>query len=162
VVWWDRWHARRTEPQIPPGMFSIAQVSRASGLPQPVIMQWVSRTWVDGVGWVFTVDQFREAVDRAAQWRASRTASQSSPQEDPPEVVVCDGCGGVAVVDAADPQLWLQVVQLHCSVHAHPEGRDYCPDCVVVCPFCAPDTDELCQECFGAGRVPHPGGPRPA
>jgi hypothetical protein len=143
-------------------MFSIAQVSQASRLPQPVIMQWVSRTWVDGVGWVFTAEQLGEAVEGAAQWRASRAASESLTQEDPAEVVVCDGCGGVAVVDAGVSRRWLHVVQPVCGVHAHPEGRDYCPDCVVVCSLCAPDTDELCQVCFGAGRVPHPAGPRPA
>ncbi|MDT5351676.1 MAG: hypothetical protein QOJ56_208 [Mycobacterium sp.] len=125
-------------------------------------MQWVSRTWVDGVGRVFTAEQLREAVGRAARWRASRAASESSTREDPAEVVVCDGCGGVAVVDAPASRLWLRVVQPDCIVHANPARRDYCPDSAVPCPVCAPETDELCQECFGAGGVPHPDGPRPA
>ena len=160
-MWLGKWRTRRTEPQIPPGMFSIAQVSQASTLPQPVIMQWVSRTWVDGVGWVFTAEQLREAVEAAAQWRAWRAASESSTREDSAEVVVCDGCGGVAVVDPAVWRLWLHLVQPGCSVHAGPARRDYCPDCVAPCPSCTPVTDELCQECFGEGRVAHPKGPHP-
>jgi hypothetical protein len=161
-VWLGRWRARRAEPQIPPGMFSIAEVSEASRLPQPVVMQWVSRTWFDGVGWVFTAEQLLEAVQRAAQWRASRAASEWSTQEDSAEVVVCDGCGGVAVADAAVWRLWLRVARPDWSVPVDPARRDYCPDCVMPCPSCAPDTDELCPQCFGAGRVPRRGGPRPA
>jgi hypothetical protein len=79
----NRWRWRRTEPVVPPGMFTIAQVSHACKLPQPVIMQWVSRTWVDGVGWVFTAEQLREAVETAAAYRRARAASEPLPQQDP-------------------------------------------------------------------------------
>jgi hypothetical protein len=143
-------------------MFSIAEVSEASRLPQPVIMQWVSRTWVDGVGWVFTAAQLAEAVERGAQWRSARAASESSTQQGSAEVVVCDGCGAAAVVDAMEWRLWLRVAPPDRAVRADSAPRDYCPDCVAPCPLCAPKTDELCQQCFGARRVSRRGGPRPA
>lgn len=161
MAWLDKWRGRRTQPALPPGMFTIKQVEDACKLPQPVIMQWVPRTWVDGVGWMFTAEQLREAVTIAAQWRRSRTASEPLRQQDPADVIVCDGCGGVAIVDDATWPLWLHVEQPDSSVHADPVGRDYCQDCVMPCPSC-PGAGGLCLECFGAGRVPRPTGPRSA
>lgn len=55
-------------------MFTIKQVGDACGLPGPVIMQWVSRTWVEGVGWMFTAEQLEEAVAVAEDWRRYRRA----------------------------------------------------------------------------------------
>jgi hypothetical protein len=163
VTWLAKWRRRRTEPAVPPGMFTIKQVGDACGLPGPVIMQWVPRTWVDDAGWMFTAEQLREAVTIAARWQQSRAANESlRQQDDSTDVIVCDGCGGVAIVDDAAWPLWLHLEQPDSSVHSDPVGRDYCPDCVMPCPSCTIRTAGVCGECFGAGRVPKPTGPRSA
>lgn len=44
-----------------PRLFTIKQVSDASGLPQPVIAQVVPRTWTDA-GWMYSTDQMLRAA----------------------------------------------------------------------------------------------------
>lgn len=74
MTWLVNWRVRRSEPVLPPGLFTIKQVGQACGLPGPVIMQWVPRTWVDDLGWMFTSEQVQEAVTIAEGWRRSRSA----------------------------------------------------------------------------------------
>lgn len=79
IAWHARWWAWCSEPVIPPDMFTIKQVSDACGLPGPVIMQWVPRTWVEGVGWLFSAEQLQEAVATAEGWRRSRESPSDPP-----------------------------------------------------------------------------------
>lgn len=55
------------------GLFTIKEVSQACGLPGPVIMQLVPRTWVEPVGWLYTGDQIRRAVTIATELRHPAT-----------------------------------------------------------------------------------------
>lgn len=48
-------------PQSNKPEFTIADVSEACGLPQPVIAQFVPRTWTDQ-GWMYTADQVQSAI----------------------------------------------------------------------------------------------------
>jgi hypothetical protein len=136
-------------------MLTVKDVGDACGLPGPVIMQWVPRTWVDGHGWMFTPGQLRAAVEIAEDYRRERTASTSLREHDPTDdAVVCDGCGAVVSAGDATRAGWLHAVEPDCGVHADPTGRrDYCPACLVSCPTCR-GTDEVCEDCFGAKRIP--------
>jgi hypothetical protein len=57
-------HPHRESPEL----FTIAQVSRASGLPAGAIMQLVPRTWT-AAGWMYTGAQLAAATDIAAGLR---------------------------------------------------------------------------------------------
>jgi hypothetical protein len=57
-------HPHRESPEL----FTIAQVSRACGLPAGVIMQLVPRTWTPA-GWMYTAAQRAAATDIAADLR---------------------------------------------------------------------------------------------
>ncbi|ORA42227.1 hypothetical protein BST46_23160 [Mycobacterium timonense] len=48
------------EPTSSP-LFTIADVAKSCGLPQPAIAQLVSRTWTPR-GWMYTADQIAEAI----------------------------------------------------------------------------------------------------
>jgi hypothetical protein len=52
-----------------PGLFTIAEVTHACGLPQPVVAQLVPRVWTDA-GWMYTGDQLAYAVQIAPEVRA--------------------------------------------------------------------------------------------
>ncbi|WP_236737238.1 hypothetical protein [Mycolicibacterium llatzerense] len=52
-------------------LHTIAEVGAACGLPGPVIMQLVPRTWTT-IGWMYTDLQLREAVTIAAEFRGGR------------------------------------------------------------------------------------------
>jgi hypothetical protein len=136
-------------------LFNIAQVGDACGLPGPVIMQWVPRTWVDGRGWMFTAEQLRAAVEIAEDYRRTRAANGPLREHDPADddVIVCGGCGAVAAAGDAARAGWLYTVEPDCSVHADPTGREYCPACLVPCPTCRA-TAGVCEDCFGAKRIP--------
>jgi hypothetical protein len=130
-------------------MFTINEVGDACGLPGPVIMQWVPRTWVDGHGWMFTAEQLRAAVKIAEDYRRDRAANAPLREHDPDEdAIACDGCGTVVSAGDATPAGWLlDKVEPDCSV------RDYCPACLMPCPTCR-GTDEVCEDCCGAKRIP--------
>jgi hypothetical protein len=59
--------ASMTEPER--GLFTIADVARACGLPQPVVAQLVPRVWTDA-GWMYTGDQLDYAVQIGPDVRA--------------------------------------------------------------------------------------------
>ena len=61
-------HRRRAEPQL----FTVKQVGDACGLPGPVIMQLVPRTWTTA-GWMYTTEQLHEAIAIAENLRRERT-----------------------------------------------------------------------------------------
>jgi hypothetical protein len=61
-----RWRPRA------PRLYSIAEVGAACGLPGPVIMQLVPRTWTDA-GWMYTAEQLDESVTVAADIRRRRS-----------------------------------------------------------------------------------------
>ena len=52
---------------------TIKDVVEACGLPQPVIMQLVPRTWTSA-GWMYTGSQRDEAVEVARELHASKSA----------------------------------------------------------------------------------------
>ena len=78
----ENWRRRRADPRLRAELFTFAQVVEASGLPGPVIMQSVSRTWVPDVGWMFTGEQLREAVG-FAEAAFSRCTSGCRRGDDP-------------------------------------------------------------------------------
>ncbi|WP_156526224.1 hypothetical protein [Mycobacterium adipatum] len=52
-------------------VFTIADVARECGLPQPVIVQLVPRTWT-AQGWMYSASQIRAACAIAAEVKAAR------------------------------------------------------------------------------------------
>ncbi|WP_261779359.1 hypothetical protein [Rhodococcus erythropolis] len=68
---------RGTGPDYADAKFSIKDVSEASGLPQPVIAQLVSRTWT-AAGWMYTAAQLQEAVDYASRHRTAQDVSSAA------------------------------------------------------------------------------------
>lgn len=61
-------------------LVTITIVAEASRLPQPVIAQWVPRTWSDADGgWMYTRAQLLEAVRIAERMRREH-AGQPRPQ----------------------------------------------------------------------------------
>lgn len=155
VTWLDKARGRRATPG-PVGLFTIKQVGDACGLPGPVIMQLVPRTWTDE-GWMYTAEQLRAAVVIADNLRRARAANEPLPLHDPMDVLVCDRCDAVGTVHDTAWARWLNVVGPDSSVRTDPMGRDYCPGCVIPCPTCQPARPgEPCRECCGAGRIPRP------
>ena len=65
------------------GLFTIKQVGDACGLPGPVIMQLVERTWVDDARWMYTGEQLRAAVAVAENLRRCRITNDPLPHDDP-------------------------------------------------------------------------------
>jgi hypothetical protein len=57
-------------------MHAINEVSDACGLPGPVIMQLVPRTWTDA-GWMYTAEQLEAAVGIAADLRRELAAARA-------------------------------------------------------------------------------------
>lgn len=62
---------RGTGPEDAEAKFSVKDVADASGLPQPVIAQLVSRTWTVA-GWMYTAAQMQEAIGHANALRMER------------------------------------------------------------------------------------------
>ena len=80
--------------------YTIKDVGAACGLPDPVIAQLVPRTWVDGVGWMYTGEQVSEAVRVAANLRLFLAWSKAGVS------VRCEICGAEPA-DAVDAVAWL-------------------------------------------------------
>jgi hypothetical protein len=59
-------------------LYTITDVGDACGLPGPVIMQLVPRTWTDE-GWMYTRAQRDTAVSIAADVRRPRSTGGSTP-----------------------------------------------------------------------------------
>ncbi|MFL0242734.1 hypothetical protein [Mycobacterium sp. SMC-17] len=152
-----RWIGGHGRPQILRGasLFTIQQVGHACGLPGPVIMQLVPRTWVDGAGWMYTADQLRDAVVIAANMRRQRTGEPPLSRSDLGELIACDGCDRIAPFFGEARSGWLHVDDPDSSVQADGEGRDYCPSCHIECPACAAGVATGdCEQCCGLGRCP--------
>ncbi len=75
VTWLSRWRNRREGSSRPPRLFTIKDVVKACGLPGPVIMQLVPRTWTDA-GWMFTAEQLEASVSIAAEHRRRLNAER--------------------------------------------------------------------------------------
>lgn len=85
MTWLNRWRALRTEnTRIPTGLHTIKDVVAACGLPGPVVTQLVPRTWVEGVGWLFTAEQLQASMIIADDWRRELTADRSRGVVDGP------------------------------------------------------------------------------
>jgi hypothetical protein len=144
---------RRGDAHDASRLFTIKEVGDHCGLPGPVIMQLVPRTWT-ATGWMYTSDQLIAAVGVAEDLRRRRGMVSPAVLHDPVDALICDGCGDV--VSAADSSRagWLNVVEPDSSVGGDPLGRDCCPQCLVPCPVCAgSDVAGLCSVCAGAGLV---------
>jgi len=55
-------------------LHTIKEVGEACGLPGPVVMQLVPRTWTQA-GWMYTGEQLAESVRIAAHLRRQRSAA---------------------------------------------------------------------------------------
>jgi hypothetical protein len=80
--------------------YTIKDVSAACGLPGPVIAQLVDRTWVDGVGWMYTGEQMAQSVTVAENLRRFLAWTRAGISVD------CEVCGNEPA-DAADAAHWL-------------------------------------------------------
>lgn len=139
------------------GLFTIKQVSQACGLPGPVIMQLVPRTWVEQVGWLYTREQISAAVAISDDLHRAAELRRAQRFREPIETLSCHRCAVATTVDDAAARGWENVVEPDSSVMADLDGKDYCGECMAPCPTChADDADNLCDTCFGAGRVPRP------
>jgi hypothetical protein len=92
--------------------YTIKDVSAACGLPGPVIAQLVPRTWVDGVGWMYTGQQVAQSVTLAENLRRFLAWSKAGVS------VRCEICGAEPA-DAADAAAWL--------LRNDPEPQGFCP-----------------------------------
>jgi hypothetical protein len=145
---------RRQAARNPEQLHTIAVVSRLCGLPGPVVMQLVERTWTDR-GWMYTDQQLHSSLEIAAELRRRNASRPPAILHDPIDTVMCDNCGTVVTVDGAPAAGWLAAAEPDASPGGDPLGRDYCPQCVAPCPVCTgqPGT-RSCQVCRGAGAVP--------
>lgn len=92
--------------------YTIKDVSRACGLPGPVIAQLVPRTWVDGVGWMYTSEQVHASVGLAENLRRFLGWSKAGVS------VRCEVCG-TEPADAVDAARW--------DLRDDPEPQGFCP-----------------------------------
>jgi hypothetical protein len=155
VMLMDFARRRRDEAREASQLFSIKEVGDHSGLPGPVIMQLVPRTWTEQ-GWMYTDDQLLASVAVAADLRRRREAVSPVALHDPIDALICDGCGEVVSADSSSWAGWLNVVEPDSSAAGDPLGRDYCPQCLVPCPTCGGEDNTaggLCEVCCGAGRM---------
>ena len=144
---------RRDEAREGARLFTIKEVGDHCGLPGPVIMQLVPRTWTER-GWMYTGEQLRASIAVAEDLRRRREVVSLVVLHDPVDALICDGCGQVVSADSSSWAGWLNAVEPDSSVGGDPLGRDYCPQCLLPCPACGgEDTLELCHVCCGAGRV---------
>lgn len=142
----------RRNPRTPnlTGLFTIQQVGQACGLPGPVIMQLVPRTWT-AIGWMYTASQLHDAAVIAANMR--RPEGPHITREDLGDLIACDGCGVIAPFREDKRAAWLHRVAPDAGAGTG-EGTDYCPQCATTCPQCAGTAAELCNTCYRTGRVP--------
>jgi hypothetical protein len=148
--------ARRHRTTHVTGLFTIKEVSQACGLPGPVIMQLVPRTWVEPVGWLYTFDQISAAITISEDLRRPSGTNQLKAQREPIQMLECQRCAALTTVDDAAARGWLNVVDPNSSGPAAWDGKDYCSHCATRCPSCRTDDDRLCGSCLGTRRVPRP------
>jgi hypothetical protein len=79
VTWLYRWRARRDGAADPVRLYTIKDVGDVCGLPGPVIMQLVPRTWTDA-GWMYTAAQLEAAVAIADELRNGRAAGPGAAE----------------------------------------------------------------------------------
>jgi hypothetical protein len=153
VISMDFARRRKGEAHEASRLFSIKEVGDHCGLPGPVIMQLVPRTWT-AQGWMYTGEQLRASIGVAEDLRRRREAVSPIALHDPTDALICDGCGEVVSAAGSSRAGWLNVVEPDGSVGGDPLGRDYCPRCLVSCPVCGgSDTGGPCRVCGGAGLV---------
>ena len=75
VTWLHRWDAQDIGGTSMAQLYTIKDVAEVCGLPGPVIMQLVPRTWTDD-GWMYTGEQLAAAVTIAANLRRERSSVQ--------------------------------------------------------------------------------------
>lgn len=160
VTWLFRWRDRRDSGARPGRLYTIKDVGDACGLPGPVIMQLVPRTWTDE-GWMYTREQLDAAVMIAADLRRQRAAAtpdaRPAAAPAPLDRLVCDRCGTSVHADTEAASAWLNVVEPDSSVHADTIGETFCPQCVMPCPACGDHASpQLCPHCVCTGRIPKP------
>ncbi|WP_431241062.1 hypothetical protein ACQ86B_28590 (plasmid) [Mycolicibacterium aichiense] len=159
----SRWRERRAGgPSRADGLYTIREVGDACGLPGPVIMQLVPRTWTD-YGWKYTRDQLNAAVIIAVDLRRDRLAATTpdvpaATVPAPGDRLVCDRCGAGVAADSQAASAWFTVVEATGRVDDGTViAQDFCPRCVTPCPACGEQPgDRHCPQCFGTGRIPAP------
>lgn len=77
VAWLRRRQDGPAASVVQSPLYTIADVSKASGLPGPAIMQLVSRTWT-AQGYMYTTEQLQAAVSVATELRRQRNADSQS------------------------------------------------------------------------------------
>jgi hypothetical protein len=159
VILMDFARRRRDEAREASRLFTIKEVGDHCGLPGPVIMQLVPRTWTEQ-GWMYTGEQVAASVAVAEDLRRRREAVSPVALHDPIDALICDGCGQVVSADSSWAG-WLNVGEPDGSPGGDPLGRDYCPQCLVPCPACGgEDTAGLCEvyrSSFPTSPDRHPG-----
>lgn len=70
LAWRNRWKVS-DDPADSGGLYTIKDVAAACGLPAPVIMQLVPRTWTPE-GWLYSRQQIAAAEDIAGKLRRER------------------------------------------------------------------------------------------
>lgn len=144
---------RRDQARERSRLYTIADVIAHCGLPGPVVMQLVERTWTDR-GWMFTTEQLQSSAAVAAELRRRNASRPPVVVQVDTETLMCDGCGEVVTADDGPRAGWLNTADPDSGPGGDPLGRDYCPHCLVACPSCAPDhPDPRCEICSGAGKV---------
>jgi hypothetical protein len=93
-------------------VYTIKDVAAACRLPGPVIAQLVPRTWVDGVGWMYSGEQVAASVVLGKNLRRFLAWSKAGV------CVRCEICG-TEPADAADAARW--------SLRSEPEPQGFCP-----------------------------------
>jgi hypothetical protein len=73
----DRWRARRADMSETDPRYTIKDVVDACGLPGPVAMQLVPRTWTFA-GWMYSAEQVAASVTIAEDFRRQRTAPREN------------------------------------------------------------------------------------
>lgn len=145
-------------------LFTIKEVGDRCGLPGPVIMQLVPRTWTPR-GWMYTAEQVDAAIAAAHRLRREREARRAAApltgdQYVETLILTCEGCRREQSIDDPAYAHWLHVDEIDSSAAPPGPGADYCPHCVIPCPDCTGRPDDLCETCWTTGRVPGPRWPR--
>ena len=67
--------ARRRRTSGPAQLFTIKKIGDTCGLPHPVIVQLVARTWTSA-GWMYAAEQLRAAITVADSLRRERAGNE--------------------------------------------------------------------------------------